>query len=304
MEKNNDMELINRLSRKTLTENEVYIFPVTLCDNEIDRDFESFSVEALHTLGELFIGKTGISDHSMRSSDQTARIFTTWVEETPGRVTQRGEPYTALKAKAYMVRTAKNEDLIKEIDAGIRKEVSVSCSVKKHNCSVCGKERCQHIRGRKYGPVMCFTLLSEPTDAYEWSFVAVPAQREAGVTKAFKNKEREKMESPMEMILSAFEGREEKSMVCEYIDRLEKEASDGRSYRSELCKEVKKLMAASMPSLSIKAIEGVCDGMMTDSLRQVRDGFLSERKGVLTGKPQTAAGEKRSTAQTDNDYMI
>ena len=36
MEKNSDIELINRLSRKKLSEDEVYIFPVTLCDNEVD----------------------------------------------------------------------------------------------------------------------------------------------------------------------------------------------------------------------------------------------------------------------------
>ena len=104
MKENNDLELINRLSRKQLKEEEVYIFPVTLCDNEIDRDYESFTVQTLYELKDLFIGKTGISDHSMRSSDQSARVFRTWVEEIPDRLTKRGEKYTALKAKAYMVR--------------------------------------------------------------------------------------------------------------------------------------------------------------------------------------------------------
>ena len=34
-------------------------------------------------------------------------------------------------------------------------------------------------------PKRCHVVLSDVTDAYEWSFVAVPAQREAGVTKQF-----------------------------------------------------------------------------------------------------------------------
>ena len=43
---------------------------------------------------------------------------------------------------------------------------------------------CGHQPGKKYGGRLCYTLLEDPTDAYEWSFVAVPAQPAAGVTKA------------------------------------------------------------------------------------------------------------------------
>ena len=51
-----DMELINRLSRKKLTPEEVYTFSVKLCDNEVDRDGERFDREALTKLAELFVG--------------------------------------------------------------------------------------------------------------------------------------------------------------------------------------------------------------------------------------------------------
>ena len=49
-----DLECINQYTRRPFTEQEVYTFSVVLCDNEIDRDFERFSVEALHTLSQLF----------------------------------------------------------------------------------------------------------------------------------------------------------------------------------------------------------------------------------------------------------
>ena len=39
-----DMNLINEYSRRTLTKDEVYTFSVVLCDNDIDRDFERFTV--------------------------------------------------------------------------------------------------------------------------------------------------------------------------------------------------------------------------------------------------------------------
>jgi len=88
-----------------------------------------------------------------------------------------------------MIRTAANADLIKEIEGGIKKEVSVSCSVGRRVCSVCGRDRsedpCGHIKGRRYEGSICCDILEEPSDAYEWSFVAVPAQPSAGVTKIY-----------------------------------------------------------------------------------------------------------------------
>ncbi len=178
------LEKINRFSRKKLTEEEIYCFPVILCDNEIDRDGERFSVAALNKLAKLFIGKTGIFDHDPKGSNQSARIFDTCVMEDPSRTTGAGEPYTALTAKAYMVRTSGNADLIAEIDGGIKKEVSVSCGIRSRKCSVCGSTKCRHVKGQSYGGVMCHTILDDPTDAYEWSFVAIPAQPNAGVSKA------------------------------------------------------------------------------------------------------------------------
>lgn len=304
MKENNDMELINRLSRKQLTKEEVYIFPVTLCDNEIDRDYESFTVQTLHELSKLFIGKTGISDHSMRSGDQSARVFKTWVEENEDRLTKRGEKYTALRAKAYMVRTLGNEDLIKEIDAGIKKEVSVSCSVSRHICSVCGKERCNHVRGKTYDGTLCYTVLSGATDAYEWSFVAVPAQREAGVTKSYKNEEREELENPIDIIKSAFTDGEEKKKITEYIERLEKEAEDGRKYRDELTSNVTMLFAVTMPEFPSYIVSDFCKSLNTDTLIKLKSGLLKKQSASFPCTPQTAKKAEKTRPKSDNDYMI
>lgn len=183
------MEKINRFTRKPLTKERVYAFPLVLCDNETDRDGERFDVSALEKLKDLFVGKTGIFDHDPKGTAQTARIFDTFIDRPEGRHTSYGEDYVCLAARAYMVRTDKNIALIDEIDAGIKKEVSISCSVSKKLCSVCGcdvyKSPCSHIKGRSYGERVCAHVLHEPRDAYEWSFVAVPAQINAGVKKTF-----------------------------------------------------------------------------------------------------------------------
>ena len=124
-----ELEKINGYAREPLTEDKVFVFRVALCDNDIDRDGEKFSSGALEKLAELFKGRTGIFDHDPKSSKQTARIFDTWVETLPEKTTTDGEVYRRLMAKAYMVRTASNGDLISEIQGGIKKEVSVSCTM-------------------------------------------------------------------------------------------------------------------------------------------------------------------------------
>ena len=143
-ELSNELELINKLSRRKLKEDEVYIFSVILCDNETDRDNERFSIASLRKLAELFVGKTGIFDHDPKGANQTARIFSTQLLQEPEKRTHSGEVYTYLKAKAYMMRTDKNADFIKEIDGGIKKEVSVCCSVNHEICSICGEDKKAH----------------------------------------------------------------------------------------------------------------------------------------------------------------
>ena len=53
-------------------------------------------------------------------------------------------------------------------------------------CSICGQELgfCRHEKGQRYNGEVCHGILTGAKDAYEWSFVAVPAQREAGVVKS------------------------------------------------------------------------------------------------------------------------
>ena len=182
-----ELDQINRFSKAELTADQVYTFSVRLCDNEVDRDFERFGTEDLKRLGELFLGKSGIFDHQWSAKGQTARIYRTEVVREPGTVTAAGDEYRWLKGWAYLMRTEKNQELITEIEGGIKKEVSVGCSMGRSVCSVCGAENgaCGHAKGQMYGGKLCFMELKDPKDAYEWSFVAVPAQPRAGVVKRF-----------------------------------------------------------------------------------------------------------------------
>ena len=219
-----DLREINALAKGELTAEQVYTFAVRLCDNEVDRDFERFSRRALEELGELFLGRSGIFDHQWSAREQTARIYRTEVVEEPGILTETGESYCYLKGYAYMLRSEKNAELIAEIEGGIKKEVSVGCSMKRQICSICGRDHsegaCGHVPGRRYDGQLCYLTLEGAADAYEWSFVAVPAQREAGVLKRF---------------------RQEPETAGEGAALLRRQAALGRKYLQGLREEVVRL---------------------------------------------------------------
>ena len=172
------LEAINAQAKAELTAEQVYVFSLRLCDDQVDRDGERFDTEALPELARLFIGKTGITDHKWSSDSQVARIFETQV------IREQGVSY--IKAWAYIRRGGSADEVIADIEAGIKKEVSVGCAMGRAVCSVCGGEygQCGHQKGESYDGQTCWVILKEPMDAYEFSFVAVPAQREAGVLKA------------------------------------------------------------------------------------------------------------------------
>ena len=181
-----ELALINALARRELGADEVYAFALRLCDNDIDRDFERFGDETLEALAPMFVGVSGVFDHQWSARGQTARIYRTQVVDEDGTATSDGRPYRCLMGWAYPMRTEGNAALIAEIDGGIKREVSVGCAVDQVVCSICGEEldSCPHERGEEYDGQVCCGVLTGASDVYEWSFVAVPAQRRAGVVKS------------------------------------------------------------------------------------------------------------------------
>lgn len=187
-----DLKAINKYTLEPLAAEDVFTFKAVLCDNEMDRDYERFSLKALQDLCKLFLGKTVIKNHSWDANDQVARIYSTELVQS-SKTLACGEVYTQLVAHCYMLRTDSNKDLIAEIKGGIKKEGSVGCAVSSSICSICGtdnaKTYCRHWPGRSYdkegGSQVCTFKLDGARDAYEFSLVAVPAQKKAGVSKGY-----------------------------------------------------------------------------------------------------------------------
>lgn len=270
------LEAINAQAKAQLTAEQVYVFSLRLCDDQVDRDYERFDPRALAGLAKLFIGKTGIVDHKWSSENQVARIFETQV------VKEDGVSY--IKAWAYIRRGGANDEVIADIEAGIKKEVSVGCAMGRSVCSVCGSEygTCGHVKGETYDGQVCCAVLQEPVDAYEFSFVAVPAQREAGVLKGMGGRNK-----------CLKELAEEFGAQAEYR-ALYKQAQLGMKYQKELEDSVVRLfltldLGAEEPVL--RSIAGTAAAEDLLKLKAVLEDRVAEMMPVVTqlGKGFAAA---------------
>ena len=260
------LEQINSLAKTRLNGEQVYVFSLRLCDDQIDRDGERFDTAALPGLAKLFIGKTGIVDHKWSTDNQIARIFETQVV--------REKDVSYIKAWAYIRRGGANDEVIADIEAGIKKEVSVGCAMARAVCSICGSEygTCGHVKGETYEGQTCAVILKEPVDAYEFSFVAVPAQREAGVMKALGGGRK------LKELAEANGAQAEYRMLC-------KEAELGRRYRKDLEDSVVRLglaleLGVSEPVLRSLTKTAAAEDLL--ALREALQGRLDESLPIVT----------------------
>ena len=266
------LALINRHTKAPLTAEEVYIFAVRLCDDQPDRDGECFSRQALKELAPMFVGKTGILDHNWSADNQLGRIF-------DAHVVEEG-PVMWLKAWVYMLRSEKTAGLIREIEAGIKKEVSVGFSMAQTLCSICGESygSRQHRKGQSYNGKTCVAVLTEPRDAYEFSFVAVPAQPQAGVVKAA-----------------------EKDILLR--QKLEKEAEYGRLYKKNLGDQVVKMGLLLDLGTEERLLRKMTAALSVEELISVQTALSRKLATVmpLTTQLSKPPAEKKST---DSAFLI
>ena len=291
-----ELKAINAFAKTELTAEEVYTFSVLLCDNEVDRDFERFTEGTLKELQSLFVGKTGISDHEWSSGRQVARIYRTELVTEQGKKTAAGTPYMYLRGYAYMLRTEETAGLIADIEGGIKRETSVGCAVAETRCSICGETlgggKCSHRKGESYGGKLCCGELTGAVDAYEWSFVAVPAQKNAGVIKAFGKY------GSLKQFAESEEGR---SFAGEYA-ALEKAAEAGRYYVNQLKGEVLRLALLCDEKL-YAGLFGSCGSMdhgQLESLKAAFEAQLAQRFPM----PTQLGGRNETVDFRGDEYLV
>lgn len=280
---------INVYAKTPLTAEQVYCFSVRLCDDQPDRDFERFDTAALPRLATLFRGKTGITDHNWSAEGQVARIFDTQVCREGG--------VSFIRAWCYMLRTAEAEPLIAQIEGGIRREVSVGCAMGLSRCSICGSVygTCEHHKGLTYGDQLCLAVLSEPVDAYEFSFVAVPAQREAGVMKGLQEAEARTLE---ELVL-----RKGSPALCQRLQELEAAASFGRESRRAMEQEIVRLGLLLDFGADEDILRASAAALDCGQLQQLRASMSKKAAGLWPALTQLP-GSRREEAAVDAAFLI
>ena len=293
-----ELEQINSMTRRELEEENLYLFSVRLCDNEVDREGERFTTETLRELAPMFVGKSGIFDHQWSAKGQSARLYKCEVVTEPARLNQAGEVYCWLKGYAYMLRSPGSEQLIAEIDAGIKKEVSVGCSVAKKTCSICGADvtgmPCEHRKGERYDGKVCHVMLEGAKDAYEFSFVAVPAQPAAGVVKG--------MESPCGDLKQLVR----RHPACEkQLEALEQEAALGRNYLKQLKDDVVRLGLLAGLGLECSQLREMANTLYPSQLEQLKQAYGRQAGKFYPMPTQLSYGEKlEENRQLDEAFLI
>ncbi|MBE6916641.1 MAG: hypothetical protein E7470_01875 [Ruminococcaceae bacterium] len=269
------LEAINAQAKAELTAEQVYVFSLRLCDDQLDRDMERFDTAALPGLAKLFIGKTGIVDHKWSSDAQVARIFETQVVKE--------EDVTYIKAWAYIRRGGAAEEIIADIEAGIKKEVSVGCAMGRAVCSVCGSEygSCGHQKGEHYDGALCCVILKEPMDAYEFSFVAVPAQRDAGVIKGMGGGLR-----CLKELADEFGAQAEYRMLW-------KQAQLGRQYEKLLQDEVVRLFLSLDMGLEEPTARSIASKIGAEELQKLKAALENRVSEYLPLQTQLRYGANR-----------
>ena len=279
------LEAINAQAKSQLAEDQVYVFSLRLCDNQIDRDYERFDTQALPELARLFLGKTGIIDHNWSSQQQVARIFAS-------EVVQEGD-LSYIKAWAYIRRGGSCDQVIADIEAGIKKEVSVGCAMGRSVCSVCGSDygTCGHQKGEVYDGQVCCAVLKEPMDAYEFSFVAVPAQREAGVLKGFGGSG-----VRLKELADRFGAQEEYRLLW-------KQAQLGQQYEKQLQQEIVRLCLSIGLDMDAPSLQKLAAKAGADELLRLKEALEQQLARVIPVQSQLLTESHRQES-IESGFLI
>lgn len=145
-----------------------------------------------------------------------------------------------------------------------------------------------------------------PTDAYEWSFVAVPAQPAAGVIKSFKGKEVKEIDIRKKLALakeSVTLTEKEAGEILGALKSLESLAKWGEEYRNDMTDDTVKLCAVALPALSPENVRKICASMAPSELKDFRRALRKKAEEALPLTPQLFVKEEEN-ASSINQFKI
>lgn len=164
------MPAVNHFALRPLTPEEVAVFTLDLCHDQVDRHFSRFPEEELERISRMTPGRPLMERHDLRGSLPRGTFFRSHLHRQDGRVSVRPE--------VYVLRTPQNHDFILNIEGGVYRETSIGFSFRLPECSVCGKDlrTCAHIPGRAYGGHPCHFIMRDVLEVIEGSVVPAGSQ--------------------------------------------------------------------------------------------------------------------------------
>ena len=145
---------------------------------------------------------------------------------------------------------------------------------------------CPHTQGETVNGKVCHAILTDPADAYEWSFVAVPAQRNAGVSKSAKKTKTDytyiDSNEPTEIVKSICKNStggcvalnpEQLKALSGYIARMESDAAITKQKRFDAEAETVALCAFTLPDADTKMLTSILKKLEDSEVFMLRKAF-------------------------------
>ena len=138
--------------------------------------------------------------------------------------------------------------------------------------------------------------LAEPTDAFEWSFVAVPAQPKAGVVKGYRK------EGSLGQMLADLD---REGSWREELRLLEQQAETGRRYLERLRRETVRLGLMAEAGLGGDTLRAITDKLEEQELEELRACYEKRLEGKLSLPVQLRyGGEEGRQTGDDGSFVI
>lgn len=152
----------------------------------------------------------------------------------------------------------------------------------------------------------------DAADAYEFSFVAVPAQRAAGVVKKFsprfeESEKKKEVKTVYDIVKKLAGGEDSVTVAKEELNMLKTElkalfdrAECGDRYRAALCERIYKLSAVAQPEFKRGLTEAITKSLGIAELEEMAAALAKAAERKMPVMPQLAAEKTEDTNAADD----
>lgn len=174
-----DLAKIQRFALTELKAEDLAVFRMNLCNDQIDRHASRFPKEELEAINRMIVGKPTMVNHDMNALPR-GRFFDSRMAKGSTGPHSISEAKGALfvQPSTYMLREPENESFIRNIEAGIYSGTSIGFAFDRPECSVCGCDlrECAHWPGEEYDGEACHYIMHGVSDVFEGSIVPLGSQ--------------------------------------------------------------------------------------------------------------------------------